>query len=548
MPTIKYRGPAESAEEMMESLRGAYVLAVDTETINIKDNTCIGIGIQWSDTEAAYFQVLPYTSNYLPEVMRILGDRERTKIYFNGMFDLRVLKELAFDEGYDQPDSTNIDDASIMAQIQGYPDHSLYTLTKQLLSYENPLSIKELLLAAGKKATMLDVPMEDVAEKCLNDVWSTWNLFYKLASGVPNMRNEDCYRVDIQCIPILFKMESKGLALREKVLEEHYVTLRRELLKAEQECDQWGFKPGSGQQVGYVLASKGHILPFTASKRQLRTDEEALENIDDPLVETILSWRHASKLLSTYVEPWMQTDRAYTHFRLDLSTGRLASFNRNFQNIPPDMRAVFAPDKRKFSWMDYSQIELRVLAHISKDDRMLQAYLTGDDLHQITASAAGATRSQGKTVNFAMVFGASDKVIARNAKVDIKRVAEIRRVWKDLYPGAAAYMARQQYTHGDYVESDFGRRMGLPVYNPEVNNNPRAFEAHVQKCAINWPIQSTAADIIKRAMITMEDADLRVQVHDELVVDGEYEFDKNLAHIHPELHTPYEVTVDYSWK
>lgn len=531
----------------MESLRAAYVMSVDTETISIKDSTCIGIGVQWSADESLYLQVLPKTDQYVEEVLRILGDNRRTKIYFNALFDLRSLWDLAYDEGWDKPDATNIDDASLAAQIQGYPDHSLDVLSQKILGYKNPLSIKELLAEAGRGKTMLDVPVEGSGNKCLNDVWATWHLWEYLVDHFPNQRNEECYRVDIQLLPLILKMEKKGLGLRHNLLKEYYEKLRREVMTAESQCSAYGFSPGSGQQVGYVLASRGHILPFTKSKRQLQTDEEALENVDDELVPIILQYRKATKLLSTYVEPWMQGDRAYTHFRLDLATGRFASFDRNFQNIPPDMRNVFKPDKRKFTWMDFSQIELRVLAHISHDETMLDAYRTGKDLHALTANEAGVERSQGKTTNFAMVFGASDKVISRNAKVPLDKVKILRQAWKNLYPGASTYMNRQMYGHGDYVESDFGRRMGLPVLNPEINTNPRAFESHVQKCAINWPIQSTAADIIKRAMLKLTDADLRVQVHDELVIDGEFEFGEELGHIHPELATPFEVKSDYSW-
>lgn len=533
--------------EIMDSLNRAKYMTIDTETVSLTDRTCIGIGVQWSDTESAYFQVLPYTDPDVLWLMDILGDPKRTKIYFNAMFDLRVLYDLAYDEGYTLPDMTNIEDASMAAQIQGQPDHSLDGLTTKLLGYTNPLSIKGLLTEAGRGSTTLDIPLEGISQKCLNDVKATWILWDKVKRAFPNLANEKCYFVDMKLIPVLFKMGNKGLGLRPNLLQEHHTALTAEIEECVAICADYGFHPGKNAEVGYVLATRGNILPFTKKGKQLRTDEEALEAVDDPLVATILKYRHASKLLSTYVTPWIGEERAYSNFRIDLSTGRLASFDRNLQNIPPAMRAVFRPDNRVFTWMDYSQIELRVLANISKDVTMMEAYKTGTDLHQMTASAAGVSRSQGKTGNFAMVFGASDKVIAKNAGMGLDKVKDLRNAFKSLYPGAMQYMARQTRTRDSYVESMFGRRMGLPLYNPEINQNPRAFDAHISKCAINWPIQATAADIIKRAMLTLEDADLRVQVHDELVVDGAYEFSEELAHMHPDFITPFEVKSDYSW-
>ena len=196
--------------------------------------------------------------------------------------------------------------------------------------------------------------------------------------------------------------------------------------------------------------------------------------------------------------------------------------------------------------MDFSQIELRCLAGMSHDSTMLDAYATGKDLHQMTADAGRVIRAHGKTFNFAMIYGAGDMQLRRKTKVSFENIKLMRQGWNSLYPQAKAFIDKLYYYHGPYVETDFGRRMAMP--RNITNMSRHAYEAHCSKAAVNYPIQGTAADIIKRAMLQTKDLDIRVQVHDELVADGECEFPDSLSHIHPEIHTPFSVYKDYSWK
>ena len=215
------------------------------------------------------------------------------------------------------------------------------------------------------------------------------------------------------------------------------------------------------------------------------------------------------------------------------------------------MRQVFGPDNKIFSWADHGQIELRVLAHISRDERMLDEYRKADpDLHSITARAGGVARSAGKTFNFAMVYGASDKMLARRTGVVLDRIRGMREAWRELYPGAQRWIDTQYNLHnGEWVEDDFGRRMRLPEMQEGVEYNSRAFAAHVGKCAVNYPIQGTAATIVKRGMLMIdrEGWDMRLQLHDEYLIDGDWEPNPQLAYIHPELHTPFELKKGISW-
>lgn len=555
---ILYRGLAQTKEEMLASLRQASVLSVDTETVSLKEQVVVGVGVQWSDQDALYVPTSYAGSNeILPELLSILSDPSRTKIYFNGMFDLRGLYELAdWEEGtLPYPDDSNIEDASIAAQVQGYSSHSLDDLSDLILGYRNEYSVKGLLLEAKqngiKSPTTLDIPFESIATKCINDCKATWDLWHKLNKSWPNERNRECYIVDVKLLSVLLKMERKGLRLRPGVLAEYSSELGRDIKSIEDRCNILGFSPSSNREVGYYLASAGNILPFTKSGKQLRVDEDVLEGLDDPSAKLVLDYRKKAKLLSTYVVPWIKSDRAYTHYRLDLSTGRLASFERNFQNIPSNMRAIFGPDSKYFSWGDYSQIEMRIFAYLSHDKAMLEAYKNNISIHEVTYAALYPHKDPKnhddpaytlcKTFNFAMIYYAKAKTMAQHTKISLRDAAQFREAWLSKYPEGHYWMTQRMRDHRPYVESDFGRRMALPILGEQ-----GAYPEHIDKCKINYVVQGTAADIIKRAMLLV-DGDIRVQVHDELVVDGEYEFSKELEHIHPEMSTPFEQYRNITW-
>lgn len=555
-----YRGPYEDRpeEEIIERLHPSRgILAVDTETVNTNDYTCIGVGVYVGEHEGFYLQAFPDPSPYLPRLLGLLADTRYAKCYHNGQaFDLEVLDRLAEYEGFAAPDDLNIHDSELMAKVAGLPG-GLQRIGEEWLGATDLFSIKSL-FEEFHCNNMLDVPFERVALKCLNDCRTTWQLYHYMDERLSD-RQRDCYETDRRLIPLLRKLQRKGLGLRQGLLEEHSERLKRNLLRLKRECELEGIEnPGSPVQVGFVLASRGNILPFTKT-RKLKVNEEILEELDDPLAATILEYRGDAKLLSTYVEPWIGKERAYTHYRIDLATGRLASgrvnawdtVNRNLQNIPPAMREVFRPDNSIWSWADHGQIELRTLAHLSRDKRMVDEYRKADpDLHSITARAGGVVRSAGKTFNFAMVYGASNKMLARRTGVRIERIQGMRESWRGLYPGAQGWIDKQFNQHnGEWVEDDFGRRMRLPEPIEGAQINPKAFAAHVGKCAVNYPIQGTAATIVKKGMLMIdkEGWDMRIQLHDEYLIDGDWEPNPKLAWIHPELHTPFELKKGVIW-
>ncbi len=526
------------------------------ESVSLSDLTAIGIGMYISPTEGYYFPIFPRRSEHLYAALWKVIDPAVTTVYHNGNgFDLPVLDQLTSEEELEPPDDTNYHDTSIWGQVSGLPG-ALQRIGQEWLGATDLFSIQDLFQENTAKS-MLGVPEQRVAEKCLNDCRTTYQL-YEYLQRISTSAQRACYDVDRRLVSVLRAMQAKGLGLRTRVLEEHAQRLRLSCLRMSSECDAEGFNPGSPQQVGYVLASRGNVLPIR--KGRIVTNEEVLESCEDPLAATVLAYRHDSKLLGTYVEPWLDADRAYTHFRLDLSTGRLASgkrnpgdvVNRNLQNIPPAMREIFRPDHASgvWTWADHGQIELRVLAYMSQDAAMLDAYRSGWDMHQRMADEGKRPRADGKTFNFAMVFGASNKMLVRKTGMTETDVIRMRAAWRGLFGGAATWMDNQQFRHnGEWVEDAFGRRMRLPEQRENVEYNERAFAAHVGKCAVNYPIQGTAASIVKRGMLMIAEtgADMRLQVHDEYLIDGPWEPPRELASIHPELATPFETKSGSVW-
>jgi len=301
-----YRGPLEDAseEEIVDRLRQHRgLVAVDVETVNTNDYTLIGLGLYINHDEGYYLRAFPDPSPYLPYGLRMVADEEITKVYHNGQnFDLEVLDRFTFDEGFDAPDDVNIQDSEIMAKVAGLPG-GLQRIGEEWLGYDDLFSIKDL-FELNNTTHMLGVPFEQVAMKCLNDCRTTWRLYHYMDERLTD-RQRECYEIDRQLIPLLRRMQRKGLRLRQGVLEAHAEGLKRDILRIKRECEVEGIEnPGSNVQVGFVLASRGHILPFTKGKRrQLQVNEEILETLDDPLAGMVLDYRGKVKLLGTYVEP-----------------------------------------------------------------------------------------------------------------------------------------------------------------------------------------------------------------------------------------------------
>ena len=532
------------------------IIACDIETVSLTNKTIIGFGIAISPTDAFYIPVYPETSEILPLAYLLLTRKDITKYYHNGNFDIIGLRDFAKEHHFPEPDVWNIGDTNIMANVSGlWPD--LHTLGNRILNNYDLFTIQELLEKArqetGRKdVTMLDVPLEMVARKCCNDVLTTFRLIEPLQAQLTDQTRE-CYEVDLKLTSHLKEVEKKGFALDHDYLEQQYNKLIVEAEIYEDWAYELGFNIASPAQVGMYLANQRVVLPLTKSGKQLDTSEEVLERVKHPAAAEILKYRGIRKQLSTYIEPNLHRSRVFTHFRLDLSTGRLASFDDNLQNIPPDLRSMYNPDSGIFTWGDMSQAEMRMFAHFSQDPVMLQAYRDGISIHEVTFRGiypdlpydkSSHYYTLAKSFNFAMIFNAEDGTLSSRFKVPFKLARQTKQDWLSLYSVGHDWMQKTLDIDSDYVEGIDGRRMRLP-------NEFERGRKHRDTCKISYTIQGSVASANKRALLKVLESshppDFRLQVHDEFVIDGEYDFPKYLDTIFPGVYIPFEKKSGVKW-
>jgi len=522
------------------------VVGVDVETISLKERIAIGVGIAVEPYKVFYFPLFPTESPTVP--WKLLKDPTVLNIYHNGIFDLECLFEYGV--------ATNIMDTNVMSRLLCNKLNGLAEL-----SWAHRMEVHEIkeILAEYNAKIMLDVPQEVVARKCMQDAGATLKLYHVFMPQT----NLPYFLEEMKTIPIMDQMSRRGLLLDhtvrmalEQELEEDVATYLTLCEEAE------AFNPASPQQVSWTLADRGAYsvfsrLPFTRNKYgrstgNLSSAKEVLERMDDPLAQLILRFREKSKLLSTYIKPWADEERAYTHYHLDAITGRPSSTDRNMQNLPGvkthasiNCRGMIIPDSGTWTDFDFSQLELRILAYLSQDREMLHLYETGGDIHQIVADYLGIIRKTAKNVSFAMIYGGTDQTIMETAGIrSIQKAGQMKEMWFNLFPQAGDWiLSEQRRSHSvSRVKTIYGREMRLPTEDEE------SLEAKERK-AVNYQIQGSAADILKRALVYCKDMDLALQVHDELLIDGialpnELE---PIEHMAP-FHTPMEIKYLERWQ
>jgi len=470
--------------------------------------------------------------------------------------------------------------------------HNMDLLSSQYLGYE-PVHIEELIGERGpRQKTMGEVDRERVKEYSVEDTDVTWQLM-KLFE--PMLRKKELDRlameIEMPLIRVLAAMERSGVLLDESVLKSYAVTLREAIIRLEQEIYTLAgheFNISSPKQLGDLLFVRLRLddnARLTKTK-QYRTDEEVLQRLSGrhPIIEKVLEYRGLKKLLSTYVEALPQlvdpvTGRIHTTYNQAVaSTGRLSSTNPNLQNIPVrdavgrEIRKAFIPAKGKiFLSADYSQIELRLMAHLSGDAAMISDFLSGQDIHSATASKifgvplSGVTRemrARAKTANFGIIYGISAFGLSERLTIGRKEAKELIDGYFSSYPGVKAYMDEsiRRARELGYVTTMYGRRR----YLPDIHSRNQVVRGNAERNAINAPIQGSAADIIKIAMVRiasrlereMPGATMILQVHDELIFEVEKSQVEKLAALVREemtgaapLNVPLEVDTGtgYNW-
>ena len=547
----------EQVEELALKLSNLREFCFDTETTSLDPlNTgLVAVTFSWQKNTGTMLWLPADRDETLKllKPLRVVFENEAIrKIGQNLKFDIQVLS------GYDISVRGPLFD-TMLAHYLLEPDmrHNMDILALKYLKY-NTIHIEELIGERGPgQKTMREVEKERVKEYSVEDADVTWQL---KEAFEPMLRKEGLEKlaadIEMPLIRVLAGMERNGVMIDVDVLKVYAVTLRENIIRLEKEIYTLAgqeFNISSPKQLGDILFMRLHLddnARLTKTK-QYRTDEEILRRLTSkhPVVGKVLEYRGLKKLLSTYVEALPElldrkTGRIHTTYNQAVaSTGRLSSTNPNLQNIPVrdaegrEIRKAFIPEKGKiFLSADYSQIELRLMAHLSGDRNMISDFLSGQDIHAATAAKifhvpAGEVtremRARAKTANFGIIYGISAFGLAERLTIGRKEAKELIDGYFSSYPGVKAYMdesirrAREQ----GYVTTMFGRRR----YVPDINSRNQVVRGNAERNAINAPLQGSAADIIKIAMVRiaarlekeLPDAKMILQVHDELIFEVE---------------------------
>ena len=549
----------ESFEELkllVEKMMKQEIVAFDTETegLNALETDIVGISFSWQKGIGYYLPVKNNKSAHEKsfEILRpFFESTEIIKVGHNIKFDIQVLHK------YNVKVSSPIYD-TMVAHYLINPDmrHNLDTLSESYLNY-SPISIESLIGKKGKnQISMRDVSIDKITDYASEDADITLQLksIFDKEIEVNNL-GKIFYDIEIPMINVLSEMETEGIKIDtsyleklDKEFEEDLEKLKKEIFKKSGE----EFNLNSPKQLGEILFDKLKLVskPKKTKTGQYSTSEEVLSSLanDHKIIEDILEWRSLDKLQNTYVkslpnEVSSLTNRIHSSFNQTVTTtGRLSSNNPNLQNIPirtangQKIRRAFIPRGSDYILMaaDYSQIELRVIASMSNEKNMIDAFVNNQDIHTMTASKIynvdpeNVTREQrgnAKTVNFGIIYGVSAFGLSQQTDLNRSESKVMIDNYFINYPGLKKYMSDQIdfARNNGYVETIMGRRR----YLQNINSQNNMLRSSSERNAINAPIQGSAADIIKIAMININSelkkqslkSKMLLQVHDELVFD-----------------------------
>ncbi|MDR0825449.1 MAG: DNA polymerase I [Prevotella sp.] len=552
----------------------------DTETTGLDPilSELVGMSFAFTEGEAYYVPVPADFDEAKKLVDRFLPFFENDKILKIGQnikYDIVVLKKYG----------VNVQGKLFDTMIAHYlinPElrHNMDYMAETYLKYKT-IHIDELIGARGKnQMNMCDLQPAQVCDYACEDADVTLKLKAILEKAIEKQNVSNLlYDIELPLIYVLADMEYAGTRLDTAALGEYSKVLTRELLNIESEIHQLAkadFNINSAKQVGEILFDKLKIVdkPKKTKTGQYVTGEETLESMKDahPIVGKILEYRGLKKLLSTYIDalPLLinpKDGKIHTSYNQTVTaTGRLSSSNPNLQNIPirdaqgKEIRKAFIADEGcTFFSADYSQIELRIMAHLSKDPAMVEAFNSGEDIHAATAAkifkvpieeVTSDMRRKAKTANFGIIYGISVFGLAERLSIPRGEAKELIDGYFDTYPKVKEYMDKSISVAraNTYVETIFGRKR----YLPDINSRNATVRGYAERNAINAPIQGSAADIIKVAMNRIferfRDENIKskmvLQVHDELnfnVLDGE--LDKVQQIVIEEMENAYKLVV-----
>ena len=538
--------------QLVQKLLTSEILSIDTETTSTEPMEAELVGASFSDAEnRAWYVPIPADRNQAlatVNLLRPLYENEHSlKVGQNIKYDMIVLKNYGI-----HVTGPLFDTMLAHYVIQPELRHNMDYLAEIYLHYRT-IHIDQLIGAKGKgQKSMRDLPPAEVYRYACEDADVTLKLKNVLAE---EMEKQHCaqlfYDIEMPLVPVLVNMETNGVRIDTEALQQTSREFGTRLKEIEEDIYRLAgetFNIASPKQVGEVLFDHLKIAdkPKKTKTGQYVTSEEVLESLrtKHPVVGRILEHRGLKKLLGTYVDALPQlinphTGRIHTSFNQAVTaTGRLSSSNPNLQNIPvrdddgKEIRKAFIPDDGcEFFSADYSQIELRIMAHLSGDPHMIEAFRSGNDIHAATAAkiykinideVTPDMRRKAKTANFGIIYGISTFGLAERMGVSRQEAKELIDGYFATYPQVKAYMDRsiEVARSQGYVETIFHRKRFLP----DINSRNATVRGYAERNAINAPIQGSAADIIKVAMARIyrrfTDEGLRskmiLQVHDEL--------------------------------
>ena len=566
---------------LIEELLKQKTVSFDTKTDSVRalEAKLIGIAFSWSKNKG-YYLIIPDSEIQAKKVLScFIPFFENTKIEkvgHNLKFDLKVLNNY----------NINVKGPFFDTMIAHYiinPDmrHNLNILSETYLEY-SPKSIEELIGPKGKnQKSIKEIDISDQAEYSVEDADLTLQLKLHFENELKNQKSIDLFKkIEIPLLDVLTKMEIQGINIdinslknQSKKINKDLNDLKLEIFKKSGE----EFNISSPKQMGIILFEKLKLSdkPKKTKTGQYSTSEETLLALskENPIVSLILDWRSLEKLQNTYINALPEeinksTKRIHTEYNQAVAaTGRLSSNKPNLQNIPirtkkgKKIREAFIPKNDNYFLMaaDYSQIELRIIAALSKDESMIRAFNNNEDIHKSTASkvfnvdineVTSEQRNNAKTVNFGIIYGVSAFGLSQQTNLNRTEAKELIDLYYSSYPKLNDYINNQINFARDngFVETILGRRR----YLRNINSQNSIVRGADERNAVNAPIQGSAADIIKLAMINIQNiiekeklkSKMLLQVHDELVFDvhkKELEFLKSM--VKKEMENAYKLKI-----
>ena len=541
-------------QQVVERISRCEEFCFDTETtgFDLYSDRIVGLSLAIEPHKAWYVSFTPENTAAFAEAVRPIFEDDRiAKIAQNLKFDMMVLARLGI-----AVRGKKIDTMILHYLLDPESRHNMNYLAERYLRY-TPIAIESLIGKGARQLTMDRVSVEQVKEYAAEDADITLQLKAALWPQIVEQGLEQLYHtIEEPMIEVLAEMELAGVKIDSQQLADYAVELNRELAELESEirtlADEPSLNINSARQLGEVLFGKLRLAekPKMTKTRQYSTDEEYLQSFAGKhrIVDLVLRYRGVKKLISTYVEalPLLVnpiSGRIHTSFNQAVTaTGRLSSTNPNLQNIPVRdqmgrrIREAFIPSDEEHLLLsaDYSQVELRLMAHLSGDPSLVEAFRQGEDIHAATAaklyhkSIAEVTseeRRRAKTANFGIIYGISAFGLAQRLDIPRGEARELIEGYFATYPKVKEYMERVvgEARQLGYVTTIFGRRRFLS----DISSRNAVARGVAERNAINAPIQGSAADIMKLAMVEIQRrfraegirSQMILQVHDEVIVD-----------------------------